>query len=417
LNRENSYTGTDRPRAVVIGLDNLVGIQTARILARHGVPVVALGDPRHPFCRTNVCERILPAETKGTALIDALVALGPSLGPQKAVLVPCSDEPVVLIARERERLAPWYHVPLPETSVVETLLDKDSFIEFSRNNGFPVPLSLTLESREEALEASRRLSYPCVLKPSARNPRWRQNFEEKGFKLHDAATLLETYDRTAPFAEKMIVQEWIEGGEDCLYSCNVYFDAESKPLVTFVARKLRQWPPITGQSALGEECRNDEVLETTVALFEKARFRGLGYIEMKRDVRTGRHLLVEANVGRPTGRSAIAEAGGVELLYTMYCDTVGDPLPANREQTYAGVKWIYLRSDVQAALRQWLRGELSLRAWWASWRGRKGFAVFSWSDPKPFWLDVLGALRDLAGARGRSFVRRLAAGARETRKA
>ena len=400
---------TDRPKAVVIGLDNLVGIQTARILAARGVPVIGIGNPKHPFCKTRVCERILSFDTKGKELIDALVELGPSLG-EKAVLVPCSDEPVVLIARERERLAPWYHVPLPETRVVEMLLDKDSFIEFASENGFPVPRSFSLTSRDDAVAAGAQLSFPCVIKPSARSPRWRRQFEEKGFKLQAIEELLSVYDRTAPYAEKMIVQEWIEGGEDSLYSCNVHFGADSRPLVTFVARKLRQWPPVTGQSALGEECRNDEVLDTTVRLFEQARFRGLGYIEMKRDARTGRHLLIEANVGRPTGRSAICEAGGVELLYTMYCDTVGLPLPTRREQTYGGVKWIYLRSDLQAALRQWLHGELGLRDWWASCRGRKGYAVFSWSDPLPFWLDILGALRDLLGARGRSFVRRLAKG-------
>jgi D-aspartate ligase len=404
-------SGATRPKAVVVGLDNLVGIQTARILAARGVPVIGIGDPRHPFCKTRVCERILSFETKGKGLIDALVELGPSLG-EKAVLIPCADEPVVLIARERERLSPWYHIPLPETRVVEQLLDKDTFIDFSRENGFPVPRTFTLTCRDDTVAAGAQLAFPCVIKPSARNPRWRQQFEEKGFKVHGSEELVEVYDRTAPFAEKMIVQEWIEGGEDSLFSCNVYFDSASKPLVTFVARKLRQWPPVTGQSALGEECRNDEVLETSVRLFEQARFRGLGYIEMKRDTRTGRHLLVEANVGRPTGRSAIAEAGGVELLYTMYCDCVGLPLPANRQQTYGGVKWIYLRSDLQAALRQWLLGELSLSGWWASWRGRKGYAVFSWSDPLPFWLDMLGALRDLLGARGRSFVRRLSSGKR-----
>lgn len=398
----------ETPKAVVIGLDNLVGIQTARILAAHGVPVIGIGgDPSHPFCKTRVCEEILHFETKGKELIDALVELGPRLG-GKAVLIPCSDEPVVLIARERERLEPWYHVPLPETRVVEMLLDKDSFIEFASDNDFPVPLTFTLTCRDEAVAAGERLSFPCVIKPSARSPRWRGQFEEKGFKVHTAEAMVDVYDRTAPYAEKMIVQEWIEGGEDALFSCNVYFDADSQPLVTFVARKLRQWPPVTGQSALGEECRNDEVLDITVRLFEQARFRGLGYIEMKRDTRTGRHLLVEANVGRPTGRSAICEAGGVELLYTMYCDTVGLPLPAGREQTYGGVKWIYLRSDLQAALRQWLHGELGWREWWASWRGRKSYAVFSWSDPLPFWLDMLGALRDLLGARGRSFIRRLA---------
>ena len=60
-------------------------------------------------------------------------------------------------------------------------------------------------------------------------------------------------------------------------------------------------------------------------------------------------------------RSATAEISGVELLYTMYCDAIGWPLPANREQMYQGVKWIYLRHDFQSAFYRWRRGELTLK--------------------------------------------------------
>lgn len=70
---------------------------------------------------------------------------------------------------------------------------------------------------------------------------------------------------------------------------------------------------------------------------------------MKRDPETGRQYAIEANVGRPTGRSAIAEAGGVELLHTMYCDVAGLPLPNGRTQTYKGTKWIDVRHDLQSA--------------------------------------------------------------------
>lgn len=47
---------------------------------------------------------------------------------------------------------------------------------------------------------------------------------------------------------------------------------------------------------------------------------------MKKDRRDGRCYLVEPNIGRPIGRLAIAEAGGVPLLYTMSCDAIGRPL-------------------------------------------------------------------------------------------
>ncbi len=185
-----------------------------------------------------------------------------------------------------------------------------------------------------------------------------------------------------------MVQEWIEGSDANLFSCNCYFTSESRPAVTFIARKIRQWPPKTGTSSLGEECRNDTVLRESIRFFQHVRFRGLGYLEIKRDVRNGKHYIIEPNIGRPTGRSAISEAGGVELLYTMYCDLLGQPLPENRKQRYTGAKWIYLRRDLQSAWSHWRQGELTLKQWRQSMQGRKYYALFSWTDPVPFLEDL-----------------------------
>ena len=67
-------------------------------------------------------------------------------------------------------------------------------------------------------------------------------------------------------------------------------------------------------------------------------------------------------------------------------------MPAKLEQRYGGVKWIYLRQDIRSALFYWRRGELSLKEWWRSWRGRKAEAVFSWRETGPFWRDLSESL-------------------------
>jgi predicted ATP-grasp superfamily ATP-dependent carboligase len=102
---------------------------------------------------------------------------------------------------------------------------------------------------------------------------------------------------------------------------------------------------------------------------------------------------MEPNVCRPTGRSAISEAGGVELIYTMYCDALGQPLPENRTQTYGSAKWIYLRRDLQSSIFHWKNGDLSFREWLTTLGGRKRFALFSWSDPGPFLGDLARSIR------------------------
>jgi D-aspartate ligase len=388
-----------RPAAVVVGLDCITGLQSARILARHGVPVVGIATDRsHYCCRTRAVRRLIQANTASEALIEALERLGPSLD-HRAVLYPCTDASVLLTAQHRERLEPWFHVVLPPTGVVETLMDKTRFARFAESVGLPTPRTMLLHSRLDAERAAATLAFPCILKPPVKTPRWLEHTTAKVFRAESPGDLLSLFDRCSQWSDTLSVQEWVEGPDSALYSCNCYYDAGGQALVTFVARKLRQWPPRTGTSCLGEECRNDEVLRLTRQTFDAAGFRGLGYLEVKRDARTGRHAVIEANVGRPTGRSAIAEAGGVELLYTMYCDTLGLPLPEHLDQRYGSAKWIFWRQDIRSALYYWRRGELSLADWARSWRGRKTDAVLAWSDPGPFLADLAHGLLSMTRRR------------------
>ena len=275
-------------------------------------------------------------------------------------------------------------------------MNKVSFYSYAAEHNLPIPKTFFIESQQEAERAARELNYPCVLKPRDSAARkWEDETIHKAFKLNSGVELIATYEHYRCYTDCFVVQEWIEGDDSNLYSCNCYFDADSQPLATFVARKIRQWPPETGVSCLGEEVRNDTVLEETLRLFRTVKYRGLGYLEMKRDVRTGKYFIVEPNIGRPTGRSSIAEAGGVELMYTAYCDALGMPLPENRIQTYQGVKWIHLRKDLQSAFQYWRRGELTVSQWWKSIRGKKAYAVASWRDPRPFisdWLAAIGSI-------------------------
>ncbi|RPI97592.1 MAG: carboxylate--amine ligase [Chloroflexi bacterium] len=383
------FTSGEKPHAIVIGLDCMTGLQTARILARHGVPQVAIVKNPHHYCaRTRLVRDIFTADTSSEAFINLLEKLGPEFD-QKPVLIPCLDMAVYQMSVHRDRLEPYYRFALPDHNVVERLMNKTCFYLYAQEQGFPIPPTFFLKSREDAECAAAKLSFPAILKPPIKTPTWEHNTKAKVFKVESAEELLKTYDRCAGWADLVMAQEWIVGTDADLYSCNCYFNAESEPLVTFVARKLRQWPPETGTSCLGEEVRNDEVLNETIRLFRAVDYYGLGYVEMKQDQRTGKHYIVEPNIGRPTGRSAIAEAGGVELIYTAYCDLTGLPLPENRTQMYRGAKWISFRRDVQSAWYYWRRGDLTLRDWIRSWRGKKVDAIFSRRDPAPFIYDVL----------------------------
>ncbi len=376
------------PWAVVAMADSLNGIQTVRILARHGVRIIGLvADRSAPYGRTRLCEKVDVIDPEGPELIETLLKIGAQLG-RKAVLFPVNDEIVGAVSRHRSDLTFAYHIALPPEDMVDMMLNKRQFHEYAESHGFPVPHTAIVADQSELEQAIERLTFPCVVKPQRKTEVWFTFTKHKALKVADAAELRALYKACSGLVGNIIVQEWIVGGSTNLFSCNLYMDAEGNPLATFVARKLRQWPPDVGSSSSGEECRNDAVRDMALAFFRSAKCHGLAYLEVKCDARTGRHVVIEPNIGRPTGRSPIAEAGGVELVYTMYCDLLGLPLPDNRMQSYGGVKWIYLRWDIQSALVHWWRGDLTFAEWYRSMRGKKAYALFSLADPGPFLWDI-----------------------------
>ncbi len=395
-------TGASHP-AVVVGLDCITGLQTARILAGRGIPVTGVAADRRHFCaRTRVVRRVVESPLAGEPLIATLERLGRELGEPgaggPAFLVPCTDTSVLTISAARERLERWFRFVLPPHDLVERLVDKIGFTELAQANGLAIPPTRILRSRADAEAAADRLDYPAVIKPGLKTARWQAATTAKVFRVADRAELLATYDRCSEWTDSLIVQSWVAGDETDLYTVNLYLDRASEPQVTFLTRKLRQWPIETGTGCLGIEVRDDAVLAAAVRFFRSVDYRGLGYLELKRDPRTGAEYIIEPNIGRPTGRSATAERAGVELLLTAYRDAFGEALPDARSQRYEGVKWIYWRRDLQASLVAARHGRLSIRGWWRSVRGPRIEAVGSWRDPLPFVLDGWRTAAALGGA-------------------
>ena len=381
------------PYVVVIDIDHINGLQTARIFAERKIPVIGIADKLKNYpARTRVCEKIVQANTRSNELADKLISIAEIFN-EKPLLVPSQDNSVLIVSRNRKKLEQYYKIALPAEDTVEMLMDKPSFYKFAINEKLPVAKYYLIKNKDEAEEAVNKLNFPCIIKPPMRYPSWEGNTNIKAYKVYSPEEFMKTYDMCADWAEVLMAQEWIEGTDVDLYSCNCYFNNNNEPLVSFIAKKLRQYPPVTGNTSLGIECRADEVRDISLDMFKRVNYHGLGYVEMKRDTRTRKYYIIEPNIGRPTGRSAIAEAGGVELLYTMYCDKMNLPLPEEREQKYTDVKWIHLRADLMSSYYYWKKGELTFKDWLGSMRGKKYYAVLSLKDLHPFISEVGIAIR------------------------
>ena len=374
-----------RPPAVVIGLDSATGLQVARLLTDRGVTVVGLATrASHWACRTRLVCRVVEIPASDDGLIEVLCdATRVEPG---SVLIPCSDQSVLAILAGADRLRPIHRFSDPSSTSVESLLDKARFAEVAEAAGVRTPRTVMVDGGIDWEQSHARLSDlrpPWVVKPAVKDDRWLTGAPNKALRL-DGPDRYESVRQALEWADPLLVQEWIDGPDSALVTCNCYIDPTGHPEASVVSAKLRQWPPDVGTASAAVTVVDDAVVENTERLLTATGFHGLGYVEYKR---IGDELVaIEANVGRPTGRSAMAEAAGVELHYALYADLAGierEPLGSARP----GVVWVHLRRDLQAALRNWRRGDESPRSWVRSLRGPRVEAVARWSDPAPFLLD------------------------------
>jgi predicted ATP-grasp superfamily ATP-dependent carboligase len=316
--------------ALVIGLDTCVGLLTCRTLARRGVRVVGLAaDRHHPSCWTNTCHRLVITPTAGPRLLEALEALaGPEAG---AVLFPCTDAAVSTLVHAREHLHA-YRTALPSAEIVEEVTDRRRFATLAREAGIAVPASMLVTDRQSARQTETR------------------------------ARQTETRER---------------------YAGSCYISPRGLPILTFVSRHLRRSRDPLGLWGVDEAIDDPMMRELTMAVMSSVPFVGLGTVEAERDPSSGDLRVLHVTVGRPSYRSTMAETAGVELLYTMYRDAIGAPLPVDRRQHDRPAMRARSIRSLRTSFRAVRRGQLTPSAWMRSLRRPHPPSSFDLADPLP----------------------------------
>jgi predicted ATP-grasp superfamily ATP-dependent carboligase len=374
------------PVAVVIGADCITGLQTVRALHAHGIRVLGVaGDREHFALRSRCLARIEIVEWEAESLRACLRRLAT---PDRPVLIPATDTAVELVAKIGDELSTAFRVSNPTAHSIDRALRKIPFAKHADEHGVPTPRTRSVESLEGLRRAIDELSAPYVLKPDIKTPRWDELAGVKVFRAEDPADLLQTYERCRDWSDRFVVQEWVEGGDDSMYSYYAFVSQAGELVVDCVGHKIRQWPRWTGSGTLSEIFEDPEILAVGRALLESLEHRGFATINMKRDANSGRLFVLETNVGRPGMGMFVAEAAGIEMTHLAFCSLSGQPLPDERRVRFSKARWVSTKRDLAAAYVGWRRGELSVLDYSRSIRDVRRRADFDWRDPLPFLHDL-----------------------------
>ena len=313
-------------------------------------------------------------EDEEELFVEFLAELGGALG-SPAPIFPTHDDALRAIARGCDRLGERYLYPFPAWETLEGVQSKRRQLDAAVAAGLAVPETRHPRSIDEARAAAVELGYPVLVKPSE-PVGFRRRFGRQAFRCETAADAERAYQQAEPW--EPMVQEFVPGGDDALYTLGSYLDEDGEPLGLFSGRKLLQSPPGIGTCRLGEARWVQEVVDDGLALLRALRFHGLSQVEFKHDPRDGRHKLIEINP-RLWQWHSLASACGVDLPRIAYDDLLGRS-PTTALMNGDGRRWAITLIQRERPLLV---------------RPPYVDAVFSLDDPKPGVAQAYRVLRSI----------------------
>jgi D-aspartate ligase len=343
-----------------------------------------------------------PAGMSHAAIVDQLLTAGTGLG-GTPILLAASDEWALFMAEHATELRERFVFPNVPLGLVRSLTSKASLHEVARRLGLATPAVLTPTRLADVGPMADQLGYPVLLKPVVSLP------GQEGVALVSRSDELQERFVAVGGLGNALLQEYIPGDDSDIWMFNGYFDANSRCLAGFTARKLRQHPPGMGVCALGVCEPNDEISELSRRLLSVVGYRGVVDIDYRLDRRDGTYKVLDVNPRLGGAFRLMVDRNGLDVARAMYLDLTSQPVP--QVELKAGRKWV-LEAAHLIALRHYRDRGLTLASWLRALRGLEEPATFAFRDPAPFLVSMRIVVAETLEARWQRFARRFQANLR-----
>jgi protein-tyrosine-phosphatase/predicted ATP-grasp superfamily ATP-dependent carboligase len=380
-------------RAVLIlGASPRISISIARSLHRHRIPVdIASFQPEEPEIRSRAVRQFhrLPTREKNPEeLADALLTLVRE--GQFDLILPAGDAALATLAEFYDELGSLLQVGCPPPFSVERVLNKSLTLETAQSCGIRVPFTCTVANVAELESIAPQLRFPVVVKPEKKGA---STFRVFYFStLPELSSALKSHDWGS-----VLLQEYCPGvgwGVEILIH-------KGECVATFQHRRLKEAPATGGVAilAIAEE-PDPELLRSSLKLLRALDWEGVAMVEFRVDRETGSSVLMEVN-GRFWGSVSFPIAAGVDFPF-YYWQLLHGEQPRVPVRDSVGLRWrwspgyldrmqsiLFERAGIVGPKRSMSRELLQTGADFSPFVKE---ALWSWSDPFPFFAEAGGML-------------------------
>jgi predicted ATP-grasp superfamily ATP-dependent carboligase len=387
-------------RAIVLGVEHPRAIAVLQSLGRAGVPLIAIDHTRSPIgFHSRYLSKSFAVPNSGEAALSLLEQLGKEGG---GVLIPTTDDYLILVSQHFESLSRQFTLTTPAWNQLEPLMDLPALYSRAHKIGIKVPLFFKPQDEKELLSFVQKLdfknhSYLLKTRPGsvAADARSGRFTKVAGSSPEEAVVNAnEIYSR---LGEYPVIARVVPGEADrCIGVCMVV-NRDHESVVCFCVRRLRLFtysrggqyvhPYVLGANVFCESVHDEEAMEVAKQLVRVMKYFGPIAVEFRRDSTDNSLTLIKADP-RPVRATSLSAALDMDIPLSVYHAFTSKKVVVS-SQYKDGVSWVWV-SIYFASLWENRRNRPIIKELFSLltrfWK-IKAVANFSLRDPFPFLVE------------------------------
>ncbi len=265
----------------------------------------------------------------------------------KPVLIPTNDEWAYAISKHKEYLSKVSLPCVTEFETIKLLINKNVFYQIGQQNNYLTPKTWNINEHTN-------LNFPIVAKPIYRTissdeskPELYTFLDQNRLTVIENTQELEAFlIKAGRFKDFFVLQEYIRGLSDRMYTVGIYADRHSNIKALFTGRKVRGYPHDIGDNIVGQNQQVPKrIIDNTYKIVSELGYTGIAEFEYKRDILTGEYRLIEINP-RAWSWIGITPSCGVNIPLIAYKDMCGQQVPSATIQTTQTIRYIKIYQDL-----------------------------------------------------------------------
>jgi predicted ATP-grasp superfamily ATP-dependent carboligase len=297
-------------------------VAIARSLGRLGIPVYAIvQDGYTPLVASRYVTKCFvwkgwPGDRE--ALLVAMSRIAEMIN-DPPILVALDDLSAVSIAENASALSRWFLFPQLPSTLPRQLANKASLYSLCGKIGVPCAPSIVPRRMDDVREFIEHTTFPIVAKATEQWKLLKSRYNVKIIQARDALfEICEHIDSDEN--PSLLLQEYVPG-EDWIY--HGYCDPEAGLYLSFTGKKLLDYPPGAGSTAVGLSCLNEVVYSHSERLLRSLSYSGISDMDWRRDQRDGQYKLMDCNPRVGMNFRMFENSTGIDVVRAQHLSLTG----------------------------------------------------------------------------------------------